>query len=217
MNWNRSWKLLLFLTLAASMLGQGENEPYFALMSERTFGSGGKPTISMNGWNLDSLEFRVYRVNDPRRFFESLEQPHAFGGAAPAPPRERTMLEQVRSWKRELRANIRRSLRAQFTESPSAHLESVLPRRYGALNQPVALNNADAANARRYAENPLLNPQQLVLAFTRPVGARSRWDREDVDIPVSDKGVYLVEAVHHELRAYTILFVSDLVMISKSG
>jgi hypothetical protein len=66
----RSVKLLLFLTLAASMLGQGENQPYFALMSERTFGSGGKPTISMNGWNLDSLEFRVYRINDPRRFFQ---------------------------------------------------------------------------------------------------------------------------------------------------
>jgi hypothetical protein len=32
---------------------------------------------------------------------------------------------------------------------------------------------------------------------------------------VKDKGVYLVEAVHGELRAYTILMVSDLVLITK--
>jgi hypothetical protein len=208
----RGARLLLFLTLAAAMLGQGENEPYFALMSGRSFGSGGNPTISLNGWNLDSLEFRVYRINDPRRFFQQLEQPHQFGGSAPAPPRERTMLERVRSWKRSLRADIRRSLRAQFTESPSAHLESLLPHQTASVNQPVS-----GVNASRYAENPLLNPQQMVLEFTRPIRAASRWDREDVDVPVSEKGVYLVEAVHHDLRAYTILFVSDLVMISKTG
>ena len=208
----RGARLLLFLTLAAAMLGQGENEPYFALMSGRSFGSGGNPTISLNGWNLDSLEFRIYRINDPRRFFQQLEQPHQFGGSAPAPPRERTMLERVRSWKRSLRADIRRSLRAQFTESPSAHLESLLPHQTASVNQPVS-----GVNASRYAENPLLNPQQMVLEFTRPIRAASRWDREDVDVPVSEKGVYLVEAVHHDLRAYTILFVSDLVMISKTG
>lgn len=43
----------------------------------------------------------------------------------------------------------------------------------------------------------------------------SRWDRQEVDVPVKERGVYLVEAVNKDLRAYTPLMVSDLVMLSK--
>ncbi len=193
------------------MLGQEENEPYFALSSFRTFGSGGTPTVALNAWNVDSLEFRVYRINDAQRFFEQLEEPHQFGGRAPRPPRERTTLERIRYWKRSLRADIRRSLRAQFNESPSAHFRTLAGQKTPA-NQPLNANNAS-----RYAEAPLLNPQQMVLSFTHPVRGASRWENESVEVPVTDKGVYLVEAVNHQLRAYTILFVSDLVMISKAG
>src|SRR6202011_4563903 len=37
------------------------------------------------------------------------------------------------------------------------------------------------------------------------------------EIGVQDKGVYLVEAVKGELRAYTILIVSDAVMLTKTA
>jgi uncharacterized protein YfaS (alpha-2-macroglobulin family) len=211
-------KLPLFILLAASLSGQGENDAYFALSSSKSFGSGdATPTISLNGWNVESLDFRVYRINDPRLFFQQLERPHEFGGQAPAPPHERTLIENLRAWKRSLHANIRRSLRAQFTESPSAQVKSFLPHKAPAVNQPAVNQPAAVGDASRYAEAPLLNPQQLVMAFSRPVRGASRWDREDVEVPVTEKGVYLVEAVHHDLRAYTVLFVSDLVMVSKSG
>src|ERR1019366_6626857 len=36
-------------------------------------------------------------------------------------------------------------------------------------------------------------------------------------VAVKDRGVYLVEALRGELRAYTILMVSDLVMVTKTG
>ena len=74
------WVVCLVLVLSA--LGQGENDTYFALSSSRSFGSGAdsKPTVSMNGWNVESLDFRVYRINDPREFFQQLERPHQFGG-----------------------------------------------------------------------------------------------------------------------------------------
>ncbi len=38
-----------------------------------------------------------------------------------------------------------------------------------------------------------------------------------MDVPVKEKGVYLVEAVSGDLRAYTLLLVSDAVMITKQG
>src|SRR5580704_4081847 len=116
-------RLMVLFAAAAALLGQGENEPYFALASSRTFNSNGKPGVLLSAFNVDSLEFRVYRIKDPQKLFGQLEDPHQFGGRTPAPPGERTILERIREWKRELRADIRRSLRAQFTESPSAHFE----------------------------------------------------------------------------------------------
>ncbi|MBZ5607180.1 MAG: alpha-2-macroglobulin [Acidobacteriia bacterium] len=202
------FRLLVLFAAAAAGLSQSENEPYFSLSSFRTFGSNGKPQVGLSAWNVDSLEFRLYRIQDPLKFFQQIEDPHQFGGRAPQPPRERTLLERIHIWKHALRTDIRRSLRAQFNEPPSAHFESLFPRQ----SKP-----GPASKETQYAEAPVLNSQQLVLSFVQPVRSRTRWDRQNVDLNVRDKGVYLVEAVRKDLRAYTLLIVSDLVMISKTG
>jgi uncharacterized protein YfaS (alpha-2-macroglobulin family) len=198
-------RLAVALSAAATGLSQGETEPYFALSSARTFGPHGKPSVSMTVWNVSALQFRIYRIHDPVQFFEQLEDPHQFGGSAPRPPRQHGVLETIHQWKHSLRADIRRSLRGQFTEAPSAHLSTAL------RSSPVVTKGA------HYADVPLLNPQQLVFAFTQPVSAHSRWEQETVEVPVQEKGVYLVEAVSGELRAYTILMVSGSVLITKTA
>ncbi len=129
-------RILLLLMLAAPGLSQSEDEPYFSLSSNRTFGAGGKPAVSLNAWNVESLEFRVYRVNDPVQFFQQLESAHEFGGRAPRPPHQRTMLESIHAWKHGLRTSIRRGLRGQFTESPSAHVESAFGRQASLRRTP---------------------------------------------------------------------------------
>jgi uncharacterized protein YfaS (alpha-2-macroglobulin family) len=202
----------LLLAVAACGLGQGENEPYFSLSSSRTFPSNGKPSIRVSAWKVDSLEFRVYRVADPVQFFQQIENPHQFGAASPAPPRERTLLERIHAWKRHLRADIRRSLRGQFTESPSAHL---LPRRGGRAEAAKPATAIDRQT--HYAEAPLLNSQQLVLSFVQAVQTRQRWDQQTIELALHDKGVYLVEAVKGQLRAYTVVLVTDSVLITKAG
>ncbi len=206
---NKLFRLILLFAAAGAVVGQSESEPYFALASYNTYGSSGNPTVSLSAFNVDSLEFRVYRVNEPVKFFQQLDDPHQFGMRTPQPPRERTVLENIRSWKRSLRAEIRRSLRAQFTEPPSAHFESLLPSK--------TPTDVKTGKETLYPESPLLNPQQLVMTFTRSVSGHSRWDREEVPVPVKDKGVYLVEAVRKDLRAYTVLMVSDIVMVTKSS
>src|SRR5271157_2330380 len=210
MGLHKTLRLMLLLAAAAPGLSQGESEPYFALSSGRTFGTNGRPTVALSAWKVDSLEFRVYRVDDPMKFFEQIEDAHQFGGRGPRPPHERTLLERIHLWKHGLRTEIRRRLRAQFTESPSAHFET----RQGAPPQKPA---GPAAKGTHYAEAPLLNSQQLVLSFLQPVLSHTRWETETVDIGVKDRGVYLVEAVRGELRAYTILIVSDIAMITKTG
>ncbi len=202
-------RVLLLLTLAAPGLSQSEDEPYFSLSSMRTFGAGAKPSVALTAWNVDTLEFRVYRVDDPVQFFQQLESAHEFGGRAPRPPHQRTLLERIHVWKHGLRTGIRRGLRGQFTESPSARWENA----FAGGNKPAA----PAAAGTHYAEAPLLNSQQLVLTFEHRPKSHNRWESQNVDVAVMDRGVYLVEAVHGELRAYTILMVSDLVMVTKTG
>jgi uncharacterized protein YfaS (alpha-2-macroglobulin family) len=201
-------RLLALFAIAAAGFSQIENQPYFALSSSTTFGSNGKPTVSLSAWNVDVLEFRVYRVDDPLKFFQQIEDPHNFGSNTPQPPRERTLLEQIHRWKLSLRAQIRRSLRDQFTESPRVHMESLFP---------PAEPQTKTTKETRYAEAPLLNSQQLVFSFENSVQSKTRWEQHPVSVPVREKGVYLVEAVRKDLRAYTILIVSDTVMISKAA
>ena len=205
----RIFRSILLCAASVLALGQGENEPYFALSTNATFGSNGKPVVFMSAWNVERLEFRVYRVKDPVQFFKQMEDAHQFGMSSPQPPHERTLLERIHAWKHSLRTEIRRSLRAQFTSSPSAHLQSALP--HAAAKPEVG------PKGTHFAEAPLLNPQQLVLSFVQPVWAHTRWERKTVGIDVKDKGVYLVEAVGGALRAYTVLMVSDLVLITKAA
>lgn len=200
-------RMALLFAAAAAISGQRDDAAYFSLMSSGTFGTNGAPTVSLSAWNVDSLEFRVYRIKAPEKFFGQLEDPHQFGGMAPRPPHARSALENIRSWKRGLKAHIRRSLRAQFTEAPSAHFESLFPKE----KAPVANGTT------QYANVPVLNPEQLAMSFVRPVSAKSRWDRQNVSVPVKERGVYLVEAVAKNLSAYTILMVSDLALITKTS
>src|SRR5579863_9719681 len=90
-----TFRLLALFALAAAGLSQIENQPYFALSTTATFASNAKPVVSLSAWNVDVLEFRVYRVDDPVKFFQHIEDPHHFGSNTPRPPHERSLLEQV--------------------------------------------------------------------------------------------------------------------------
>jgi hypothetical protein len=204
----RAARLVALLGMAAACLGQSESEPYFSLFTTRTFGAGGKASVQLSAWNVDSLEFRVYRIEDPVAFFEQLPEPHQFGGRAPRPQGERTLIERIHEWKSGLRRAIRLSLRGQFSASPTQHL--------GLKEQAAPPSNLKLGpRETHYAETPLLNSQQLVLSFQQPVHSHSRWERDTVNLGLKEKGFYLVEAVRGKLCAYTLAMVSDAVMISK--
>src|SRR5260370_6601800 len=88
--------LLVALTLASLLptAAQDETKPYFSLSSGKTYGPGDKPAIQMWSQNIDSLEFRVYRVKDPILFFQKLEDVHRLGtGNAPRTAAQITFIE----------------------------------------------------------------------------------------------------------------------------
>src|SRR5208283_1236017 len=71
--------------------------------------------------------------------------------------------------------------------------------------------------AEIYAQVPLLNRQQVVSVWRWLVPAHERWESQAVNIPISDKGVYLIEATDGKLRAYTIIVVSEIAIITKAA
>jgi uncharacterized protein YfaS (alpha-2-macroglobulin family) len=201
-------RLACAIAIAAPLTCQSEN-PYFSLTTTRTFGTSEQPFVNLAGVDVNAVQIRVYRINDPVKFYSELEDVHSFGETNPGQGRKRTWIERIHDWKRGLRREIRRSLRNQFTESPSAHFKS---------GEEAAGKPAPPASKETYfAQAPVLNQEQLVLSFIQPVSSAGRWNATPVPVPVKHKGVYLVEAVHGNLRAYTILDVTDIVMINKMG
>lgn len=201
-------RLSIGLALAAPVICQDEAQPYFTLSSQRTFGSHDKASVMLSGWHVDAVQIRVYRVKDAVEFFAHLEDIHSFGLQAPRRGGKRTLIERIHDWKRELRREIRLNLRGQFTESPRAQFARAFakPR----VREPAA------SRATYFAQAPVLNQEQLVLSFIQPMN-RDNWSQEGVEIAPRRKGVFLVEAVHGELRAYTILMISDMVLVTKTG
>ncbi len=200
-------RTLLALTLAAPVTCQSEAQPYFSLSSSRTFGSHEKPVISLTGWQVPAVQIRVYRIKDPTQFFRTIQDAHSFGGHLPRPAGKRTLLERIHNWKRGLRRSIRLNLRGQFTESPRAYFAKLFPRKASPIRN----------SATYFAEAPVLNQDQLVMSFIQRVSSPNNWGSETVPIDVKSKGVFLVEAVTGNLRAYTILSVSDIVLVTKAG
>src|SRR5260370_15962974 len=208
MRFSRTLLAALLLRSLLATAAQDGNQPYFSLSSVKTFGPGEKPTIQMWGQNIDSLEFRVYRVKDPILFFQKLEDVHRFGTAnTPRRSRQLTLIERFHQIKADARNAVRNSFRAQYTPDSRETIRGWLS----------AKNRQLVVPATSYPGLPLLNPQQVVSVWRQSVAHGRRWESEAIPIPVNEKGLYLVEAAHETLRAYTVVIVTDLTILTKTA
>ncbi|MGH9883430.1 MAG: MG2 domain-containing protein, partial [Pyrinomonadaceae bacterium] len=72
-------------------------------------------------------------------------------------------------------------------------------------------------NVSDYARVPLLNPNQLVSSWREPLPPlENEYDRRQIPLGKRSSGVYLVEAVAGDLRAYTIAVVTELTVVDKT-
>jgi uncharacterized protein YfaS (alpha-2-macroglobulin family) len=207
-----SASVLVALLLGAPTVAQEEeSRAFFSLSSSRSWAPGETPAVQLWADGVDTLQFRVYRINDPVAFFSRLEDPHRFGGRARARPTELTPIERFHQWKRRMQAQMRDLVRRQYSAETRAAIRLWLALRE---QKPVP---PDAPAAVRYAEVPLLNPQQVVAVWEQRTGAKRRWSSQVVPVKVDRKGLYLVEATDGKLTAYTIVSVTDLVMLTKGA
>ena len=200
--------VVLFLNVVCSLPCRAQQgEPAFTLSNSQTYGPGEQPEISVWAQNVKSLEFRLYRVNDPVKFFALLKDQHSFGLHGSRTPHDRTWLERFHDWKHSVWAWIRDFFRAQFTSRSRARIREWRQER----------KVASISKVENYAQMPFLSRDQLVSVWNwTPPPNMSRWANEQtMKVPAKEAGVYLVEATAAGLRAYTIVIVSDIAVITK--
>jgi alpha-2-macroglobulin len=212
----RRFVFLLALPLLCALPTAGRrSEAYFSLSTTNTFLPGEKVSVRLSSAGVEALEFRVYKVNDPSSFFERLGDAHNFNTVTPKEHVEApTPLERFHDWKHRIWVRIRDFFREQFSDESREKIREAQERRKNpevAGGKPIP----KPPSADLFAQVPLLNSSQLVLRWRQEVPSHFYYERENIPVNSLGKGVYLVEATNGELRAYTIVIVSELGIITK--
>jgi alpha-2-macroglobulin len=183
--------VLLLLTAVASRGAAFAEGPVvsFNLSTSKSFAPGEEPTFHVYTHNVDALEFRVYRVNDPVKFIENLRELHSFGAEASLPGSEqideRTLLEKFHDWKAGLWDEMRDFFREQFSQA-TRHL--IRDRRGSIIRHSRILSEAE------FAQIPILNQSQLVSRWRLQVPSTFISDHAKLVAPKLSAGLYLLES-----------------------
>ncbi|HEY6249921.1 MAG TPA: MG2 domain-containing protein [Candidatus Angelobacter sp.] len=197
---------MLALCLLPALAHAGQ--PYFSVSTDRTFSPGQKATIHLYTRDVNALEFRLYHVNDPMVFFEKLGDVHGFGHTTPKEQiEEPTFIERYHDWKHGIWTDIRNFFRGQF----SSHSRAQIRESEGEARK------SSVTPATMFAQIPLLNQNQLVARWRQDVPPKFFSEHQDVPVESLPVGVYVVEATDGNLRAYTLIIVTDLAVITKSA
>src|SRR6185295_14979469 len=189
-------------------------KPYFSLVTNKTYSPNESARLWASYQNIDYLDFRVYRIKDPNKFFKQLDDPHEMGekekeqisqgyGARPS------LLDRTHRLKTSLFAVVKDYVRTHLLKP---HRETFNQKfRKEAPAERTPLNVAD------YARVPLLNPDQKVKDWREKLPAlENEYDSRMIPLGKMDPGVYLVEGVNGGLRAYSIAIVTNLTMVQKT-
>lgn len=189
--------------------------PYFSLTTNRSYSPNETARLWASYQNIDFLDFRVYRIKDPSKFFKQLENPHEMGekekeeishgyGTSPS------LLERTHRFKTSLFVAVKEYVRTHLQKQHRETFNQKFRKEPPAERTP--LNVAD------YARVPLLNPDQKVKDWREKLPAlENEYDSRMIPLGKMDSGVYLIEAVSGGMRAYSIAIVTNLTMIEKTN
>jgi uncharacterized protein YfaS (alpha-2-macroglobulin family) len=200
--------LLMWCTVAHAQEAS-EERPAFSLSTSDVFTTRDAPNFYLTFRRVSQLDFRVYKVRDPFAFFEGLDDPHSLGTGDTGVKQERTWLERFADWKRQQRQDLRRFARAQASRNYRVARRAASDR--SEVAQRVVLN------ANTFAQVPLLNAGQVVTTWRELLPDNRDTEVRRVPVELTQPGVYVVEAVNDLLRAYTIVIVSDIGIVTKTS
>jgi alpha-2-macroglobulin len=190
------------------------DKPFFSLTTNRTFAPTERAKLWASYRGIDHLDFRVYQVRDPLKFFKQLEDPHKMGEdekeQLSSSYRDRLrLLERTHSLKSSLYSSIKEYVREQLQKNHREKFNEKFRAQPGPSRAP--LNVAD------YARVPLLNPTQKVSDWRENLPPMTdEYAQQSINLGERKPGVYLIEAVNDNLRAYSIVVVTELTMVQKT-
>lgn len=190
-------------------------KPYFSLTTSRSYSPNESARLWASYQNIDYLDFRVYRVKDPNKFFKQLDDPHEMGEKEKAEVSEGygariSLLEHTHRLKTSLFSAVRDYVRSHLMKQHRETFNEKFRKEPPATQTP--LNVAD------YARVPLLNPDQKVKDWREKLPAlENEYDSRMISLGKVESGVYLIEAVNEGMRAYSIAIVTNLTMIEKTN
>lgn len=194
-------------------------KPFFSVHTGRTYATTDRVRLWVNYRGVESLDFRVYKVKDPVKFFRQLDNPHQVGEDEEAevgkeiqkkPP---TFLEKLRAFKSWGFGVIKTYVRQQLqNQSRKGFNQKFRPEEDDTTNQTRLDVSKDIARV------PFLNPDQMVSYFREKLPPMEDiYDRRMISLGKREPGVYLVEAVNGDLKAYGIAVVTDLATVQKTS
>jgi len=191
--------------------------PFFSLHTSRTYATTDRARVFVNYRGVADLDFRVYRVKDPVEFFRRLDNPHQVGEDEAAEvgkmtERKPDFLEKLRRFKSLVYGAVKRYVRAQLRSQSRRSFNQKFRADEEDTSNRTPLNVAD------YARVPLLNPDQMVSSWREKLPPlEDVYDRRMISLGRREPGVYLVEAVAGDLRAYGITLVTDIATVQKTS
>ena len=203
---------VLLVVVISSLLSFAQSrEVYFSLSSDRTFRPDQKPKVNVYAHNVDVLEFRVYKVQDAAAFFSKLDDLHEFGVKHTSPKEQvdrRTWLEKFHDWKRRCWRWIRDFFRGQFTGESRSKIRDW---------HSAKARRSSVYGAVEFAGVPLLNSQQLVARWRMELPPKYVSESSELPLENLKPGLYAVEATDGTYRAYTVIVVSRMALITKTA
>jgi hypothetical protein len=206
-------KLLLVvpLLLAAALPAGAKDAPRsFSLSTSRTFAPGESVKIQLLARNVPELEFRVYKVRDPQKFFAGLKDLHSFGEQNYAPAEridQRTWVERLHDFKAHLWWLVRHFFRSQFTDEARDSFRE----EQGKLGKRSRI-----VGAAQFAQVPLLNASQLVARWKLETPPALVSETQQLPINGLGAGVYLIEATDGTYKAYTVAIVTSIAIVERT-
>ena len=202
---------LFSLLTSASAWAQesADDRPAFSLSTSEVFTTKDAPSFYLTFRRVSRLDFRVYKIRDPFTFFAGLRDPHQLGSDEVHVAQEPTWIERLADWKRVQRQGVQGFMRAQASHDYRA------ARR--AATDKVEVAQRVTLNVNTFAQVPLLNPDQLITSWREILPDHRDAEVRRVPVEVKAPGIYVVEAVNDLLRAYTVVIVSDMGLVTKTA
>jgi uncharacterized protein YfaS (alpha-2-macroglobulin family) len=183
----------------------------FSLSTNRTFAPGESVKIQLYARNVPALDFRVYKVRDPEKFFAGLKDIHSFGSESQSPSEqidERTFVERLHDFKAHLWWLVRSFFRGQFTDDARDSFRE----RQASLGK-----RSKVVGAAEFAQIPILNQSQLVARWKLETPPAIVSETQLLPIDNLSAGVYLIEATDGTYKAYTVAIVTTIAVVTRTS